>query len=507
MYIFKNALVSIKRNVGRNVLIGIIVMVIAAASAVTLAIREAANKLVDAYDNKYNVEATLTVNRESVMGDMQSGTDNMESNIDKWNSITSPTIDEINSYGDSEYVTTYYYTYEVGMNGSGITAATDTINKTTTDTTTTKSSEGKPSFPGGEAPTTSTTTTMHSEKITTDNLTGDFTVVGYSSYEGMSDFISGNYTITDGEISSDFDAYNCVISSELAELNSLSVGDTITLVNPNSSKKTYTLTITGIYTDNTSDSNTMDKMFSNSANKIITNTSVVEDIVSADSTLKTTITPTYILRSKYVADDFATEVSNKGLSSYYEVTNNISTIESETESITNISNFATTFLIVTLIIGAVVLLVINMINVRERKYEIGVLRTIGMSKVQVICQFVFELLMVSLIGLILGAIIGSYASVPVANKLLAQEISSSETQSQNVNSNFGHGHDGSDSNMTGKINGVASVTQVDNINAVVDIKVLAELLGIGIVLTLISSTSAMISIANFRPLTILKERS
>jgi putative ABC transport system permease protein len=251
----------------------------------------------------------------------------------------------------------------------------------------------------------------------------------------------------------------------------------------------------------------MDKMFSNSANKIITNTSVVEDIVSADSTLKTTITPTYILRSKYVADDFATEVSNKGLSSYYEVTNNISTIESETESITNISNFATTFLIVTLIIGAVVLLVINMINVRERKYEIGVLRTIGMSKVQVICQFVFELLMVSLIGLILGAIIGSYASVPVANKLLAQEISSSETQSQNVNSNFGHGPDGSDSNMTGKINGVASVTQVDNINAVVDIKVLAELLGIGIVLTLISSTSAMISIANFRPLTILKERS
>lgn len=46
-----------------------------------------------------------------------------------------------------------------------------------------------------------------------------------------------------------------------------------------------------------------------------------------------------------------------------------------------------------------------------------------------------------------------------------------------------------------------------NYNAVVDMSVLGELLGIGLLLTLLSSASAMISIANFRPLTILKERS
>ena len=518
MYIFKNAIVSIKRNKGRNILIGIIVMVIAAAATVTLAIRESASTLVDAYENKYNVEATLTVNRDSIMSQMQSGTDSMEDNINKWNSIASPTIDEINSYGDSNYVTSYYYTYQVGMNGSNVTAATSSINKTTTDTSTTKysgeSSERKGMMGGG----TSTTTTTHQERIETNSLNGDFTVVGYSSYDGMSDFVSGNYTITDGEISTDFNSNDCVISSELAELNSLSVGDTITLVNPNNSKKTYTLTITGIYTDNTSDSASMDKMFSNSANKIITNSNLVTSMVSDDSTLKTTITPTYILRSKYVTDDFATEVKSKGLSDNYEVTNNLDSISSETESISNVSNFATTFLIVTLVIGGVVLLIINMINVRERKYEIGVLRTIGMSKIAVISQFVFELLMVSLIGLLLGAVIGSASSVSIANGLLSQEITSAQTQTENVNSNFGHGPESDSSSsstssnnnapsMTNKVNGVANVSQVKSIDAVVNIQVLAELLGIGLALTLVSSLSAMISIANFRPLTILKERS
>ena len=47
----------------------------------------------------------------------------------------------------------------------------------------------------------------------------------------------------------------------------------------------------------------------------------------------------------------------------------------------------------------------------------------------------------------------------------------------------------------------------DSIDAVVNIGVLVELLGIGLTLILISSISAMISIQRFTPLTILKERS
>ena len=49
MYILKNALTSITRSKGRNVLIGIIIIVISAACAVTLSIRNSANKIVKSF--------------------------------------------------------------------------------------------------------------------------------------------------------------------------------------------------------------------------------------------------------------------------------------------------------------------------------------------------------------------------------------------------------------------------------------------------------------------------
>ena len=54
--------------------------------------------------------------------------------------------------------------------------------------------------------------------------------------------------------------------------------------------------------------------------------------------------------------------------------------------------------------------------------------------------------------------------------------------------------------------GVAKVSEVDSIDAVVDFKVLAELLIIGILLTILSSLASLIAIARFSPLQILKER-
>lgn len=36
------------------------------------------------------------------------------------------------------------------------------------------------------------------------NLTGDFEIDGYSSYDAMTDFVNGIYKITDGEMITDF---------------------------------------------------------------------------------------------------------------------------------------------------------------------------------------------------------------------------------------------------------------------------------------------------------------
>lgn len=488
MYIIKNALKTITRNKGRNILMAIIIIVIASASAVTLSIKNAANTIINSYSSKYDITATIGMNRQSFMGNFdpqsEDSSTTMEDAKEAFSNIEKLTVKDVENYADSEYVKSYYYTYTVSMDSSN-------IEKATSETSTSDDSSDR-----------------KGPSMGTESGNGDFSIVGYSSYDSMTEFIEGQYTITEGEVSSDFESNNCVINSELAIYNDLSVGDIITLVDPDDGDITYDLVITGIYTENDSDdSSTSMSMFSNSANHIITNTYAVSQIVDSSDNLTGSVSPTFVLTSEDDIETYESELTDKGMSEYYILSTNLDTISKETESVSNLSSFATTFLIITLLIGSVVLFVINMINVRERKYEIGVLRTIGMKKSLVISQFVIELLIVSLFGLIVGAGIGSLISVPTANKLLESEITSAETETQNIESNFG-GMDGQGSGRGKLINsGVSNIEYVSEINAVVDYKVLLELLGIGITLTLVSSLASTISISKFSPLTILKERS
>ena len=238
------------------------------------------------------------------------------------------------------------------------------------------------------------------------------------------------------------------------------------------------------------------------ANKIITGSKVIENLVVDDSTLVTTITPTFILKDKDSVEKFTTEIKEKGLSEYYTLNTNVEELESATKSIENVKTFATTFLLIMLAISAVVLFVINMINIRERKYEIGVFRTIGVSKFKLTLQFALEILIVSVVMLGIGAVCGSFLAKPVGNMLLENEIQSVQEETEQISNNFGKGGP-----MDMNFGGTVSVPTIDTINAVVDITVVAQLLGIGLALMLVSSLASMISIQRFSPLTILKERS
>lgn len=527
MYILKNSLVSIMRNKGRNILIGIIILVIACASTVTLAIRNTANNLVKNYEESHDIIASISFNRQELAGNFKGGEDAQKSNIEAFNSIESFSLEDIKNYGDSEYLDGYYYVYVTSLDSDTLSKATDSFEyevedtQTTTSTnTTTTTTPGTSSSSSGNGPmrgdmdmgsmgerhtiTENNTTTVitKSKEIfeSSRNLTGDFELDGYSSYDAMTDFVSGTYKVTDGEMISDFNGYECVISSELATLNEIAVGDTISLKNSNT-EAVYEFTVTGIYTDN-SESDNANSMYSQSANKIITGSGIIESLVNDDSTLVTNITPSFIVKDEESIEKFTAEVEEKGLGEYYTINTNLEELQSATQSIENVKTFATTFLIITLIISSIVLFVINMINIRERKYEIGVFRTIGVSKFKLTMQFVLELLIVSIVMLCIGAVCGAYLSKPVGNMLLQSEIESTQTADTEISNNFGKGGP-----MEMEHKGTVQIQSIDTIDAVVDFTVIIQLLGIGILLTIMSSLASMISIQRFSPLTILKERS
>jgi putative ABC transport system permease protein len=80
-----------------------------------------------------------------------------------------------------------------------------------------------------------------------------------------------------------------------------------------------------------------------------------------------------------------------------------------------ITSFLQIYVTFGLVIGAVGMGVISVRNVSERKREIGMMRSIGFPRTQVILSVLLELVVLGIIGLIIGVINGLLISMGFAN--------------------------------------------------------------------------------------------
>ena len=101
-----------------------------------------------------------------------------------------------------------------------------------------------------------------------------------------------------------------------------------------------------------------------------------------DNNITTQLSYTYVLGSADDYETFASDVRQAGLDDTYTVQSaDVENHESSLVPLDSLAKFALTLLIVVLAVGAVVL---NLFNIRERKYEVGVLTAIGVKKVKVL---------------------------------------------------------------------------------------------------------------------------
>lgn len=481
MYILKNAWISITRNKGRNVLIGIIILLISCACTVTLAIKNTSEDLIDSYESAYDKTVSISFDRSGMKDRFDfSDASSRENAKEEFNSLSTITVEEVENYAESEHIEGYYYTINIGLDGNNIEPASNSI-----DTNESFKNRGNMA-----------TSQSH-----------DFSLMGYSSLSAMSEFINGSYTMSD--MNEDawniaFDGNYAFINEELASVNDLSVGDKIKL---ESTDGTYTFEIIGIFKDNTEEDGMPTSMFSQSVNTIVTNATALNNIALDDEDVTATVNATFLIDDYDNVESIQDEFYERGLSSSYVLESNEELATSGLASVENVRSFASTFLIMTLLLGAVILFVINMINIRERKYEIGVFRTIGMSKLTLTWKFILELSIVAVVALLLGAGIGATISKPISNSLLENEITSSQNEADKMQENFGGKGRFDVSSEMSSVAGIRTISAYDSIDALVDAKVVLELLAIGIGLVLVSSIASMISIQRFSPLTILKERS
>ncbi len=540
MYILKNALKCIGRARGRNILIGIIVLVIAVSACLGLSIRQAAQNAKEETLANMSVTATISFDRQSMMNDMQSGGGFDRDNfINMMGNSSELTLEDYQKYAKSSTVKDFYYSLTSSLNGSddfeAVSTDTDTESEETTD---------RPGMPGG----------MPGGFGGGFGESGDFALVGYSSEAAMTAFINSTAQITQGDMfTQGTDAYDCIISEELAVFNDLSVGNTVTMTNPNNEDETYTLNIVGFYSDTASNTDTEFSVFgspsSDPANKIYMSYTALQKIINASedsaitetdettgrqtsTALKGDLSATYLFANTQDYYQFEEDVRAMGLDDSYTVSSpDIASFENSLEPLNTLSSIATTFLIVILIIGAIILIVLNIFNVRERKYEIGVLTAMGMKKGKVAVQFLTEIFVITIIAVIIGAGIGAVSSVPVTNSLLANQIESQQSSQEDIEANFGRGErpdampSNAPNNMPGgepnnmkpqgggfgdsfkNIMGIsAEQNYIDEISSAMNWTVVWQMLGIAILLTLVAGSVSMLFIMRYEPLKILANR-
>lgn len=483
MYIFKNAYLNITRKKGRNILIGVIIAVITIGASIALTIHKSGTALVESYKENNPLEVSFTINPENFRGQGNSSAGTEKKTLETL------TLDDIKKYGDSSYVSDYYYSLETAMSAKDIEAVSyDTADE----------EDGEERNHGND------------RKMEV----GDFRITGYSNPSYITEFIEGTKKIKEGEMfSSDNEENVLLISEELAENNDLKVGDIITLYNDGDEDTTYEFKIIGIYEDN-SEVDTggfMQMNAMNSRNQMYTNFTAIQKITEKNSSSKmgNRIEAKYYLQNNQDLESFEKEARNKGLPDSYTVTTNEEAVLATVKPIQNVSHFSFTFLIIILIVGAIILGVINLINIRERKYEIGVLRAIGMKKSKVALEFVAEIFMVAIVSLIIGTGIGTVLSQPVTNAMLASEIESYQNESKQMTENFGSGdfqRPAMHKNNMGNSGIKSNVEYVDSLTVHIDALTILKLFLVSLLLTLTTSVISIIFISRYEPNKILQDR-
>ncbi|MUH59789.1 ABC transporter permease [Bifidobacterium canis] len=568
MFIVRNALKNLWRNKGRNILIIIVVAIISAASTISFAIVQAAQHARSSALQNTQITAQISLNRNALIASSSKSSDSSSdkpdmSAVNKAMQEKQLTLADYQKYAKSEYgvASSYYIETSSAAEVSGSISTIDSSSSSSNNSSSSGSSKSSDSSnnsdksgsgeQGGKGPGGDGGGMMMTS--------GDFSLVAFSSDEAIANAPNGTFTMSSGQVFgySQTDDNEVLISKTLADANNLKVGSTFKIANVSDSSKTYTLKVVGIY-ENSSDSSSsqaggpMASAANDSANAIYMSVATLKKL-GLDSTKTLTVTDsqgnsrttqaaqlsyTYVFSGKSDYDKFVADVKAAGLSSDYTVSSmDVEQYEQSLVPFDNLAKFAKTLLIVVLSVGAVVLIILTIFNIRERKYEIGVLTAIGVKKVKVAAQFAVELLTVVFVGLIIGTGIGAATSVPVSNSLLSSQVASQQTQMEQQRAQFGRDMQGGpgsqDSSSSSSSDSSSNSSQKDSkstqaapqepgglrggmqkassmisqVNATVNWATIGIMLLIGLALTLLASLTAAVFVMRYEPLQILADRS
>jgi len=454
-----NAIKNLARNKGRNILLAAVTLAIIIGAVVTLTIYNAASRVID--EIRLDLGSRVTIEQDIISMFRSGGAEALMENTEHI-----PIHDWIR-FADSEYLS------NAVLNADVIHLVSDTLTPL--------------------------------QRNVGSNIKRDvpFRLLGTSEPdENLSNII------VEGRM---FEGLNeVIIDDDLARLNNLSIGDTIELETYFSpiidftgiemADKFFELTVVGIYSADLYEQ--LQSLFAFA--DIFTSFDTVA-AAGWENNFALTMSAEYFLRNPDYLEAFEQEVREKGLPDTYIVSINQAAFDRVTGPMLSMQSAVMTFSIVILILGAIVLALISFLVVRERKYEVGVLRAMGMEKRKVAFGVLAEAVMITTLCLVLGLGIGNAVAQPIADGLLDSRVVAAEAKSEEL----GHDTGGAVVIFGGQMQTQHSIGYRPESEITVGLNgsIIIQIIIVTLGLAALSGTIGVVVITRYEPLKILRERT
>ncbi len=503
MNFIKRGLLSLWAKKGRTLLLCAVFSAILIFVLAGLTIKSAAEKATENAQNSLGATVTLAASREAMFGGGQNDTSTSDSSSTDSTSERREFTSTPVKVSDAEKIAALDNVKSYVLVTSGTATAGDGIEPITSSDTTSSSSTADSSQqgPGG----------MGRGGMGGKMQTGDFTITGVSSSADYSSFSDGTATLEDGEALTADDAgtNNVLIEETLAESNDLSVGDTFKLTDSDGENE-VTVTVKGIYSTTESASGIAAQVSMLNPVNTIYSYYTLANTLSGNTDEDTVDSAIYTLSEPSKVTAFTKAAEKVIDTDTYDLTTNDQLYQSMITPLENVSSFAKNIVILVAVAGIIILTLIVMLMIRERRYEIGVLLSMGESRAKMIFQFFTEMFVTMLIALVIATFTGNIVGNVVGNQLLSQETTTSQTDTQtqqggnNQQGNQNGGPGGGGGGQMGGLNtAVQGSTEIDDLNITVQPKEVAILAGLGLVISFFSILLSSFGILRLNPKKIL----
>lgn len=240
-------------------------------------------------------------------------------------------------------------------------------------------------------------------------------------------FSSGVFTIKEGKNIGENDKNSIIVHEEFAKQNNLKLGDEVDLelldIEKSGKIKSHKFKIIGIFSGKKQETYTgLSSDFSE--NMVFVDYSTSQEILNKSENNK--------IANKILMYSGSAESTDLALNklkelkideSKYFVEKDSNAFEESLESVSGIKHIIKIMTYSIMLGGMVVLSLILILWLRERIYEIGIFLSIGTSKIQIIMQFIFELLFISIPSIISSLFLGNVLIKVIAGGLINSENS------------------------------------------------------------------------------------